>query len=101
MGKGKDAELAFTAEGGSLSLTWKDCDKKDFKLPLGLGTLSWDGISCPLAAASGVKIGFHTKLASSLPPALATSTIHLDSEDQDNEQVLCVDLKLAAQSFLI
>jgi archaellum component FlaF (FlaF/FlaG flagellin family) len=42
-----------------------------------------------------VKIGFHTKLAASLPPALATSTIHLDAKDQDAEQVLCVDLKLA------
>jgi len=95
-------DMELKAGGGLIDshFTGNNCDKKDFTLPLGLGTLSWDGISCPLAAASGVKIGFHTKLASSLPAALAKSTINLDAKDQDNEQVLCVDLKLAKAESL-
>jgi hypothetical protein len=93
--------MELKAGGGLIHshFTGNTCEAKDFTLPLGLGTLSWDGISCPMAAASGVNIGFHTKLAASLPAALATSTIHVEAVDQDQEQVLCVDLKLAKQDI--
>jgi cathepsin B len=95
-------DMELKAGGGLIDshFTGNNCEAKDFTLPLGLGTLSWDGISCPLAAASGVKIGFHTKLAASLPAALATSDIHLAAEDQDGESLLCVDLHLAEQQSL-
>jgi hypothetical protein len=94
--------MELKAGGGLIDshFTGKNCEAKDFTLPLGLGTLSWDGINCPLAAADSVKIGFHTKLASSLPAALATSDIHLGANDQDGESVLCVDLHLAKQKTL-
>jgi len=94
-------DMELKAGGGLIDshFTGKNCEAKDFTLPLGLGTLSWDGISCPLAAADSVAIGFHTKLASSLPAALATSDIHLASQDQDGESVLCVDLHLAKQQL--
>jgi cathepsin B len=91
--------MELKAGGGLIDshFTGNNCEAKDFTLPLGLGTLSWDGIACPLAAADSVKIGFHTKLASSLPASLATSDIHLAAQDQDGESVLCVDLHLAKQ----
>merc|ERR1712007_297249 len=90
------------AGGGLIDshFTGNNCEAKDFTLPLGLGTLSWDGISCPLAAADSVSIGFHTKLAASLPAALATSDIHFGANDQDGESVLCVDLHLAKQQLV-
>merc|ERR1739848_190645 len=93
-------DMELKAGGGLIdsNFTGNNCEAKDFTLPLGLGTLSWDGISCPLAAADSVTIGFHTKLASSLPAALATSDIHLGANDQDGESVLCVDLHLAKQT---
>jgi hypothetical protein len=92
-------DMELKAGGGLIDSHFKgnNCEAKDFTLPLGLGTLSWDGINCPLAAADSVSIGFHTKLASSLPAALATSDIHLGANDQDGESVLCVDLHLAKQ----
>jgi cathepsin B len=95
-------DMELKAGGGLIDshFTGKNCEAKDFTLPLGLGTLSWDGIACPLAAADSVSIGFHTKLASSLPAALATSDIHLGANDQDGESVLCVDLHLAKQETL-
>merc|ERR1712070_1366769 len=87
------------AGGGLIDshFTGNNCEAKDFTQPLGIGTLSWDGISCPLAAADSVSIGFHAKLSASLPPAVATSDIHLGANDQDGESVLCVDLHLAKQ----
>jgi hypothetical protein len=92
-------DMELKAGGGLIDshFTGNNCEAKSFDLPLGLGKLSWDGISCPLAAADSVKIGFHTTLAASLPPALATSDIHLAAQDQDSESVLCVDLHLAKQ----
>merc|ERR1711907_523250 len=92
-------DMELKAGGGLIDshFTGNNCEAKSFDLPLGLGTLAWDGISCPLAAADSVSIGFHTKLASSLPPSLATSDIHLGANDQDGESVLCVNLHLAKQ----
>merc|ERR1712070_1175931 len=92
-------DMELKAGGGLIDshFTGNNCEAKDFTLPLGLGTLSWDGISCPLAAADFVSIGFHTKLAASLPPSLATFDIHLAANDQDGESVLCVDLHVAKQ----
>merc|ERR1719379_2150223 len=96
-------DMELKAGGGLIDshFTGNNCEAKDFTLPLGLGTLSWDGISCPLAAADSVKIGFHTTLAASLPPSLATSDIHLAAQDQDSESVLCVDLELKKQETLV
>merc|ERR1711991_253913 len=92
-------DMELKAGGGLIDshFTGNNCEAKEFTLPLGLGTLAWDGITCPLAAADSVSIGFHTKLAASLPAALATSDIHLAANDQDGESVLCVDLHLAKQ----
>merc|ERR1712185_532819 len=92
-------DMELKAGGGLIDshFTGNNCEAKSFDLPLGLGKLSWDGISCPLAAADSVSIGFHTQLSSSLPPAVATSDIHLAANDQDGESVLCVGLPLAKQ----
>merc|ERR1711976_297525 len=92
-------DIELKAGGGLIDshFTGNNCWSKSFDLPLGLGKLAWDGIACPLAAADSVAIGFHATLAASLPPALATSDIHLGANDQDGESVLCVDLHLAKQ----
>merc|ERR1719453_1414883 len=94
-------DMELKAGGGLIDshFTGNNCEAKSFDLPLGIGTLSWDGISCPLAAADSVSIGFHAKLSASLPPAVATSDIHLGANDQDGESVLCVDLHLAKQEL--
>jgi cathepsin B len=94
-------DMEVKAGGGIIDthFTGNNCEQKSFDLPLGLGTLSWDGLSCPQAKGT-VSIGFKTKLASALPPALATSTIALKAVDQDKEDTLCVNLKLAkAETF--
>merc|ERR1711924_513005 len=43
-------DMELKAGGGLIDshFTGNNCEAKDFTLPLGLGTLSWDGISCPL-----------------------------------------------------
>lgn len=90
--------MDLKAGGGLIhsTFTGNNCESKSFDLPLGLGSLSWDGLACPVAAGD-VSIGFHVKLAGSIPASLATSTIALTAKDQDSEDLLCVNLKLQAQ----
>merc|ERR1719434_508930 len=85
-------DMELKAGGGLIDshFTGNNCEAKSFDLPLGIGSLAWDGISCPLSAGSGVEIGFHSKLAASLPASIATSDISIRAVDQDSEDVLCV-----------
>jgi len=89
-----DAELK--AGGGLVDQHFKGdvCKAKDFNLPLGLGKLSWEGVSCPLKAGTA-HIKMKVKLASSLPAAMATSDITLKAVDQHSEDLICVKLHLA------
>jgi cathepsin B len=91
-----DAEVK--AGGGIVDqhFTGNVCEAKSFNLPLGLGTLDWDGLSCPQATGD-VSIGMKVKLASALPASLATSTVALKAKDQDSEDLLCVNIQLKKQ----
>ena len=95
-------DMELKAGGGLIGshFTGNNCEAKDFTLPLRLGTLPWDGIDCPMAAADSVSINFHAKLSSSIPPSLATSTVHLGAINQAGEAVVCVDVNIAKQESL-
>merc|ERR1712232_530533 len=73
--------------------TGEICEAKQFKMPLGIGTVSWGGMSCPVAVGpSTVGVGVH--MASILPAALAKADLSLTALDQDGEQALCVNTHL-------
>merc|ERR1719356_1295687 len=46
------------------------CAPKTFKLPLGVGTVTWDGMKCPLAAGVAT-ISTDIQLSASIPPTAA------------------------------
>merc|ERR1711924_56441 len=75
------------------------CEAKDFTLPLGIGSLSWAGLSCPLAAGPA-SIKMTVTLASALPASVATSDITLKAQDQNAEDLLCVKLHAAKSDDL-
>merc|ERR1719454_2417019 len=67
-------------------------------MPLNIGTVSWAGMSCPVAVgASTVKVG--VKMASLLPAALAKADLALTALDQDGEQAVCVNTHMVKESF--
>jgi len=66
------------------------CDAAEFNMPLGLGTISWAGMACPVAAGPAT-VGLGVKLASALPDTLATADLDLTAVDQDGEPALCVN----------
>lgn len=75
------------------------CEAKEFKMPLGIGTVSWAGMDCPVAVGpSTVKVGVH--MASILPARLAKADLALTALDQDGEQAVCVNTHLVKESVL-
>jgi len=94
-------DLHLTAGGGLINshFTGNNCEASSYNLPLGIGTLSWDGLSCPVVVGE-VGLGLHAKLSSNLPASLAKSHIQLKALDQDGDAALCVDIDLAKQSEL-
>merc|ERR1712151_812465 len=77
--------------------TGEICEAKEFKMPLGIGTVSWAGMSCPVAVGpSTVKVGVH--MASILPAALAKADLSLTAQDQDGEAAVCVNTHLVKKA---
>lgn len=95
-----DAEVK--AGGGLIDqhFTGNVCEAKDFNLPLGIGKLSWEGVSCPLKAGDA-SIKMKVTLASALPAAVATSDITLKAKDQNADDLLCVSLHLAKAAEIL
>lgn len=76
--------------------TGEICEAKEFKMPLGIGTVSWAGMDCPVAVGpSTVKVGVH--MASILPARLAKADLALTALDQDGEQAVCVNTHLVKE----
>merc|ERR1712130_710460 len=73
--------------------TGKICEAAEFKMPLGIGTLSWAGMACPVAVGPAT-IGVGVKMASALPAALAKADVSMTGVDQDGEPALCVNTHL-------
>merc|ERR1712166_248406 len=73
--------------------TGKACEAKTFKLPLNLGTVSWGGLDCPVAAGAVTnKIGFTQ--SSLVPTSLATADVTASALDMNGEPALCVTAHL-------
>merc|ERR1712047_201937 len=73
--------------------TGKICEAAEFQLPLGIGSLSWAGMACPVAVGPNT-VGTGVKLASALPATLAQADVSMTAVDQDGEQALCVNIHL-------
>merc|ERR1712019_151958 len=95
---GGDFTIKFTALLGiTETYTGKVCEAKTFQLPLGVGSVSWLGLGCPLAPGTvTAKIGFETK--STIPAALAKVEFDVSATDQSGAKALCVKANLAQQS---
>merc|ERR1712028_171378 len=73
------------------------CEAKVFKLPLGLGKVTWGGMSCPVAAGTlSVPIGL--QLSSSVPAALANGKVAAVASTAAGLDLLCVNAQLHKQS---
>merc|ERR1712137_1500276 len=80
-----------------MGYTGKICEAAEFQLPLGIGSLSWAGMACPVAVGPAT-VGLGVKMASALPATLAKADVSLTAVDQDGEQALCVNTHLQREA---
>merc|ERR1711977_739196 len=92
--------------GGSFSITSKAilgpaehfsgniCQPKTFNLPMGLATITWDGLKCPVAKGQAA-VGVDVKLAASIPAKLARTTIDLKGTSTSGHNLICMEMPTA------
>merc|ERR1719375_290030 len=72
--------LEVEAGGGIVKFNGDICSTSTFDLPMSAGSITWDGLKCPVAAGD-VKAGTKIKLAGALPASLAQATISIKGEN--------------------
>merc|ERR1712048_1044065 len=76
------------------------CKAKTFKLPLALGTVTWGGMTCPVAAGTmSVPIGL--KMASVVPASLANGDVSASATSDTGDNLLCMNAHLSKVSVLV
>merc|ERR1712232_502200 len=87
--------MQVTAGGGIIEQTYTGdlCEKKVFKMPLGIGQFTWAGLDCPVAAGS-ISIGTDVFLSAVLPSGAATADLALTALDQDSNPAICVNMHM-------
>jgi len=73
------------------------CSEKVIKLPLGIGTITWEGLKCPVAKGA-VSVGVDVQLSSLIPAKLAKGTIEIKATGPQKENLICLDIKTSAAS---
>merc|ERR1712000_80072 len=84
-----------------ISQTWTGdiCTAKTFTLPLGMGTVTWQGMKCPVSAGTlSVPIGF--SMSSSIPASLATADVSATATATNGDKLLCMSVHLAKESIV-
>merc|ERR1712232_1391616 len=76
--------MQVTAGGGIIKQTYTGdlCEKKVFKMPLGIGQFTWAGFDCPVAAGA-ISVATDVFLSSVLPSGAASADLALTASDQD------------------
>jgi len=75
-----------------ISQTFKGdfCAAKSFNLPLGTGTIQWDGVKCPVVAGN-VEIPMDIQLSATLPGPLQHVTLTING----GESLMCMQINTA------
>jgi len=70
------------------------CKAQTFDLPLGSGSVTWDGMACPLAKGAAT-VPTEIKMSSALPTSLAKATITVTATDASGGKLLCMEIDTA------
>jgi len=94
--------FTITAKVGPLSPTYSGevCTAKTFNLPLGAGSVSWDGVKCPVAVGA-VDVAVDVSLASAIPASLAKATITAKATDASGGNLICMSLQTAPSESIV
>jgi hypothetical protein len=84
-------DIAVKAGIISKSLNGDLCAPKTFDLPLGVGSVSWDGLKCPVAAGA-TSVSADINLSGSLPSSLAKAAITIKGQSSSGDKLLCMEV---------
>merc|ERR1711934_1273533 len=76
------------------------CAPKDIQLPLGTGTFSYKGNSCPLAAGD-VALTFDATLSSAIPSQIARLEIDIAATTSSGTKALCATINTSPAVILV
>merc|ERR1711871_1365732 len=71
------------------------CSSKVIKLPLGVGTITWEGLKCPVAKGD-VSVAVDVSLSRLIPAKLAKGTIEIQAAGASKENLICLDIDTSA-----
>merc|ERR1719291_1352664 len=86
-----------------ISQTFKGdlCAAKSFSLPLGAGTIAWDGVKCPLSLAKGlVQIPVDITLSSTLPDLLQSVQLTIKGKSTSGDDFLCMQVNTSPSTSI-
>jgi len=87
-------EIQVTASLGiKETYTGSACEPKTFTLPLNLGSVSWGGLSCPVAAGP-ITVPAAFTISAVVPATLAKADVSASAVDQNGEKAVCVTAHL-------
>jgi hypothetical protein len=89
-----DGDFTITAKASIITQTYqgKVCEAKEFDLPLGLGKINWNGLSCP-APAGDLSVAVGVKLAAIIPSQYATADVTATATGASaDDKLLCMSL---------
>jgi hypothetical protein len=96
-------DFTISAKAGPITQKYAGqvCEAKTFNLPLGLGKITWKGLSCP-AAAGDMSVAVGVKLAAVIPASLAKADIQLSATGASaDDKLLCMSLHTTAAMDII
>merc|ERR1712178_541810 len=71
------------------------CSSKVIKLPLGVGTITWEGLKC-LVAKGAVGVNVDVQLSKFIPAKLAKGTIEIKAAGASKKNLICLDMDTSA-----
>lgn len=94
---------SFTIDltAGIIKKTWTGdlCTKEAFQLPLSTGTITWDGMGCPLASGN-TNVPLDIQLSSEIPSVLLKTKITVQATSTNGDKLLCMNINTAPASVL-
>merc|ERR1712072_1158580 len=87
-------EMNIKASILSKTCTGNICQPSTCPLPAGVGSITWNGMKCPLAKGD-LTVGTDVILSGALPPWAARATIGIKGKASNGDDLLCMTLSTA------
>jgi len=89
-------KIAISMKASIISKTYSGdvCAAQTFTLPLGVGSITYDGLKCPVAAGA-VSVPVDILLSSALPSSLAKADITISATSTSGDKLLCMAITTA------